>query len=80
MFVETLNTTKADPFALARSYGLGLMVANQYADQLPKAVQQSLSKNAQSQIVFRLASDDTTTTESNWRGRGSQSLFQTEVR
>lgn len=58
MFVETLNTTKADPFALARSYGLGLMVANQYADQLPKAVQQTLSKNAQSQIVFRLASDD----------------------
>ncbi|MDQ0923296.1 hypothetical protein QF038_001804 [Pseudarthrobacter sp. W1I19] len=58
MFCEMMNTTKADPFALARSYGLGLMVANQYADQLPKAVQQTLSKNAQSQIVFRLASDD----------------------
>ncbi|GAP53462.1 conserved hypothetical protein [Arthrobacter sp. Hiyo6] len=58
LYCEMMNTTKADPFALARSYGLGLMVANQYADQLPKAVQQTLSKNAQSQIVFRLASDD----------------------
>ena len=58
MFCEMMNTTKADPFALARSYGLGLMVANQYADQLPKAVQSTLSKNAQSQIVFRLAADD----------------------
>lgn len=58
MFTDIFNTTKADPFALARSYGLGLIVANQYQDQLPKAVQQTLSKNAQSQIVFRLASDD----------------------
>ncbi|WP_285250217.1 hypothetical protein [Pseudarthrobacter sp. fls2-241-R2A-168] len=66
MFVETLNTTKADPFALARSYGLGLMVANQYADQLPKAVQQTLSKNAQSQIVFRLASDDAKSMQSTF--------------
>jgi hypothetical protein len=58
MFTEILSTSKTDPFALARSYGLGLIVANQYADQLPREVQQTVSKNAQSQIVFRLANDD----------------------
>ncbi|MET3348989.1 UNVERIFIED_ORG: hypothetical protein ABID57_000658 [Arthrobacter sp. UYEF1] len=66
LYAESLNTTKADPFALARSYGLGLVIANQYADQLPKAVQQTLSKNAQSQIVFRLASDDAKSMQSTF--------------
>lgn len=66
MFAEIFDTTKADPFALARSYGLGLIVANQYQDQLPKAVQQTLSKNAQSQIAFRLASDDAKSMQSTY--------------
>ncbi|MDQ0672982.1 DNA helicase HerA-like ATPase [Pseudarthrobacter siccitolerans] len=58
LYCEAFNTTKADPFALARSYGLGMVIANQYADQLPKEVRQTLSKNTQTQIVFRLADED----------------------
>lgn len=31
IFCEVMNTSKADPFALALSYRLGIMMANQYA-------------------------------------------------
>lgn len=53
-----LNTTRLDPFAEARSYGLGLVVANQHTGQLPNAVLSSVSNNTASKIVFGLGPED----------------------
>jgi hypothetical protein len=53
-----LNTTRSDPFAEARSYGLGLVIANQHTAQLPNAVLSSVSNNTASKIVFGLEPED----------------------
>lgn len=52
-----LNTSKSDPFAEARSYGLGLVIANQNIDQI-KSVFSSVVNNAASKIVFGLEPED----------------------
>jgi Helicase HerA-like C-terminal len=52
------SLSKADPFALARSYGLGLIVANQYASQLPKAIYETVSRNAQNIVSFAVSPED----------------------
>jgi hypothetical protein len=52
------SLSKADPFALARSYGLGLCVANQFSTQLPRAVFDTVSKNAQNVITFAASPDE----------------------
>jgi hypothetical protein len=52
------SLSQSDPFAEARSYGLGLVVANQFTDQLPTAVHNTVSKNAQNVIAFSLAPDE----------------------
>jgi hypothetical protein len=53
-----LNTTRSDPFAEARSYGLGLVIANQHTGQLPNAVLSSVSNNTASKIAFGLEPED----------------------
>lgn len=53
-----LSTTKSDPFAEARSYGLSLIIANQHTAQLPKAVLASVRANTATKVVFALDSDD----------------------
>jgi hypothetical protein len=55
------SLSKSDPFALARSYGLGLVVANQYSTQLPRAVYETVSKNAQNILMFAGAPDEART-------------------
>ena len=52
------SLSKADPFALARSYGLGLCVANQFSSQLPRAVFETVSRNAQNIMVFAASHDE----------------------
>jgi hypothetical protein len=52
------SLSKADPFAMARSYGLGLCVANQFSTQLPRAVFDTVSKNAQNVISFASSPDE----------------------
>jgi hypothetical protein len=52
------SLSKADPFAMARSYGLGLIVANQFSSQLPRPVLQTVSKNAQNIITFATSHDE----------------------
>lgn len=53
-----LNTSKSDPFAEARSYGLGLVIANQHSGQLSNAVFSSVANNTGSKIVFGLEPED----------------------
>ena len=57
MFSDILDATKSDPWAIARSYGLGVISAAQFMEQLPATLQKTITKNAQTQIMFRL--DDT---------------------
>ena len=52
------SLSKADPFAMARSYGLGLCVANQFSTQLPRTVFDTVSKNAQNVITFAASPDE----------------------
>jgi hypothetical protein len=52
------NTTRSDPFAEARSYGLGLVIANQHTGQLSNAVLQSVANNTASKIAFGLEPED----------------------
>ncbi|MBX7268823.1 type IV secretion system DNA-binding domain-containing protein [Micromonospora sp. Llam7] len=48
----------ADMLAQARGLGLGLVLAHQYLDQLPKQVQAAVLGTARSQIVFQCEYDD----------------------
>lgn len=55
----SLDTSKSDPFAEARSYGLGLVIANQHTEQLSKlGVLSSVRANTGSKIVFGLEMED----------------------
>lgn len=47
-----------DMFAEARSYQLGLIVANQHTGQLPGKVLEAVKANARSKIVFAVSHDD----------------------
>ena len=44
--------------AQGRKYGLALAVANQYAEQLPKEIRETLLVNARSKVVFGLGASD----------------------
>ncbi|MCA1674154.1 MAG: type IV secretion system DNA-binding domain-containing protein [Actinobacteria bacterium] len=48
----------ADMLAQARGLGLGLVLAHQYLDQLPKAVQAAVLGTARSQVIFQCEYDD----------------------
>ena len=48
----------ADMLAQARGLGLGLILAHQYLDQLPKQVQAAVLGTARSQVVFQCEYDD----------------------
>ena len=53
----------ADMLAQARGLGLGLVLAHQYLDQLPRQVQAAVLGTARSQVVFQLDHDDARTLE-----------------
>jgi hypothetical protein len=53
-----VSSELGDMLAQARGLGLGLVMANQYLDQLPKAVKSAVLGTARSQIVFQLGLDD----------------------
>jgi hypothetical protein len=52
------STTRSDPFAEARSYGLGLIIANQHTAQFSSSVLSSVRANTGSKIVFGVESED----------------------
>jgi hypothetical protein len=58
MFADILDATKSDPWAIARSYGLGVWTAAQFLEQLPVPLQRTIVKNAQTQVMFRLDDSD----------------------
>lgn len=60
------NTSLSDPFAEARSYGLGLVIANQHTAQLKPAVLSSIRANTGSKIVFALESQDAKALKENF--------------
>jgi hypothetical protein len=53
----------ADMLAQARGLGLGLTLAHQYFDQLPRQVQAAVLGTVRSQVVFQLDHDDARTVE-----------------
>ncbi len=57
-FVETARTDVERMLSMARSYRLGLMLAHQYTDQLPKEVLSAILKNVQTWVAFGLQADD----------------------
>lgn len=57
-FVDTARADVERMLSMARGYRLGLMLAHQYTDQLPKEVLSAILKNVQTWIVFGLQADD----------------------
>lgn len=53
----------ADMLAQARGLGLGLVLAHQYLDQLPRSVQAAVLGTVRSQVAFQLEYDDARTLE-----------------
>lgn len=53
-FVEA-QADFGDVLAKARSYQLGMVVANQYADQLPTPLLDAVMRNARSKVVFNMS-------------------------
>jgi hypothetical protein len=53
-----VSSELSDMLAQARGLGLGLVMANQILDQLPKSVRSAVLGTARSQVVFQLALDD----------------------
>jgi hypothetical protein len=53
-----ISTELSDMLAQARGLGLGLVMANQYLDQLPKPVRSAVLGTVRSQIAFQLSLDD----------------------
>lgn len=57
-FVETARADVERMLSMARGYRLGLMLAHQYTDQLPKEVLSAILKNVQTWVAFGLQADD----------------------
>ena len=57
-FVDTARQDVERMLSMARGYRLGLMLAHQYTDQLPKEVLSAILKNVQTWVVFGLQADD----------------------
>jgi hypothetical protein len=57
-FVDTARVDVERMLSMARSYRLGLMLAHQYTDQLPREVLNAILKNVQTWTVFGLQADD----------------------
>ncbi len=57
-FVDTARQDVERMLSMARGYRLGLMLAYQYTDQLPKEVLSAILKNVQTWVVFGLQADD----------------------
>jgi hypothetical protein len=53
-----LPTSVADAMSVFRSYGVGLHVAHQYREQLPREMRSGFDANARSKICFKLETDD----------------------
>ncbi len=60
-FQNFVDTAKADVermLSMARGYRLGLMLAHQYTEQVPKEVLSAILKNVQTWVLFGLQADD----------------------
>lgn len=60
-FQNFVDTAKADVermLSMARGYRLGLMLAHQFTEQLPREVLSAILKNAQTWVLFGLQADD----------------------
>ncbi|MGA7733288.1 MAG: TraM recognition domain-containing protein [Chloroflexia bacterium] len=57
-FVDTARADVERMLSMARGYRLGLMLAHQYTDQVPKEVLSAILKNVQTWVVFGLQADD----------------------
>jgi hypothetical protein len=57
-FVDTAREDVERMLSMARGYRLGLMLAHQYTDQLPKEVLSAILKNVQTWVAFGLQADD----------------------
>jgi hypothetical protein len=50
--------SKGDPFAEARKYRQQYIIANQYVDQLPRDIQNTVDRNVGTQVTFRVAPEE----------------------
>jgi len=69
------NMSRSDPFAEARSYGLGLVIANQHTAQLDgKGVLSSVRSNTGTKIVFGMEAEDARKLKDNFSPLSSDDL------
>jgi hypothetical protein len=57
-FVDTARADVERMLSMARGYRLGLMLAHQFTEQLPREVLSAILKNAQTWVLFGLQADD----------------------
>ncbi len=57
-FVDTARADVERMLSMARGYRLGLMLAHQFTEQLPKEVLSAILKNVQTWVLFGLQADD----------------------
>src|SRR5207253_5070001 len=57
-FVDTGKEDVEQMLSMARGYRLGLMLAHQFTEQLPKEVLSAILKNVQTWVLFGLQADD----------------------
>jgi hypothetical protein len=72
----SLPVSAEDMLAKARSFGLGMVLAHQHLDQLPRELEGAVMANARSKVVFQTNAKDAGTFAREFGGRVDATDFQ----